>query len=475
MPVQKVRLILLAVCWAGVVTFGIYVAEPVSSQDDRPNVLIIVTDDQRERDEMGVMPKTLRIFGEEGTRFTHAFASTPQCCPSRASIFTGRYAHNHGVRRNQDGLQMNQMVTTQRYVQQRAGYKTALVGRYLNAWPVAEDPPFFDKWALFNAGYWNNGFNIDGELTEIEQYATDFIGDQSIEFLREFEEEDDAQPWLMYVTVTAPHFPFYASGEYEDAEVPVWESNPSLEEDNIGDKAGFVAKVGYDPANGEDIYNRRLRTLMSADDMVEEIFDALGEMGEDQDTLAIFVSDNGFLLGEHGLYAKRLPYTESIHVPFYVRWPGRVDAGVTDDRLVSNIDIAPTILDVAGIKTPDRMDGKSFLPILQGKKIPWRDAAFYEYYWERNFPHTPTTHGVRTDRYKYIHYHGVWDIDELYDLKNDPEEMKNLIDSPEHQKLVKQLNKRMFDWLEKTDGMLIPLRRDSGGRAVDRNPDKIRK
>ena len=145
------------------------------------------------------------------------------------------------------------------------------------------------------------------------------------------------------------------------------------------------------------------------------------------------------------------------------------------EELIQNIDIAPTILDLAGLEIPARMDGKSFLPILQGKKIPWRDSAFYEYYWERNFPHTPTTHGVRTDRYKYIHYHGIWDIDELYDLKNDPEEMHNLIDSPEHQELVKQLNDRMFEWLEKTDGMLIPLRRDTGGRAVERNPNKISK
>ncbi|MDQ3981862.1 MAG: sulfatase-like hydrolase/transferase, partial [Actinomycetota bacterium] len=197
---QKVRLVLLAVCWAGVVTFGIYVAEPASSQDERPNVLIIVTDDQRERDEMLVMPETLRIFGEGGTRFTHAFATTPQCCPSRASIFTGRYAHNTGVRRNQDALNLNQMVTMQRYLQQRAGYKTALVGRYLNAWDIAENPPFFDRWALFNAGYWENDFNVNGEVRHLEQYATDFIAEQSIEFLEEFDAEDDEQRWLMYVT-----------------------------------------------------------------------------------------------------------------------------------------------------------------------------------------------------------------------------------------------------------------------------------
>ena len=116
------------------------------------------------------------------------------------------------------------------------------------------------------------------------------------------------------------------------------------------------------------------------------------------------------------------------------------------------------------------MDGRSFLPLLKGKSIPWRDAVFYEYYWERNFPQTPTVHAVRTDRYKYIHYHGIWDTDELYDLKKDPAEMCNLIDHAEYKGLVKQLNKRLFDWLEETDGMLIPLRRDKGGQADKRGP-----
>jgi arylsulfatase A-like enzyme len=118
------------------------------------------------------------------------------------------------------------------------------------------------------------------------------------------------------------------------------------------------------------------------------------------------------------------------------------------------------------------VDGKSFLPLLEKKEIPWRDEIFYEYYWERSFPQTPTVHAVRTDRYKYIHYHGIWDIDELYDLKNDPEEMNNLIDSPEHQDLIKELNKKMYDWLESTNGMLIPLKRDPAYRMDKRKPEK---
>ncbi|MDQ3915272.1 MAG: sulfatase [Actinomycetota bacterium] len=423
---QKVRLVLLAVCWVGVVTFGIYVAEPASSQDDRPNVLIVITDDQRERDQMIVMPKTLQLFGVEGTRFTHAFASTPQCCPSRASIFTGRYAHNHGVRRNQDGEQMNQMVTLQRYLQQRAGYRTAIAGRYLNAWDTAQNPPFFDKWAIFRAGYYDNEFNVNGELTDVDRYATDFVGEQSLSFLEEFDAEDDQQPWLMYVTVSAPHYPFYPSGAYADAEVPARETNPALEEDNLGDKAGFVANVGFTKEEGEAIYQEQLRTLMSADDVVGALFDKLAELGEDQDTLAIFLSDNGMILGEHGLYAKRLPYTESIHVPFFVRWPGRVDAGATDDRLVGNIDIAPTVLDVAGV-SPEvslEQDGRSLFG-------PRERTRFLTEQWGSWSANRPTWASIRTHDYQYIEYY-FKDGEELrfreyYDLTNDPWQTNNLL------------------------------------------------
>ncbi|HEX2056739.1 MAG TPA: sulfatase [Actinomycetota bacterium] len=422
---RKVRLALLAVCWVGVVAVGIYVAEPAVSQDDRPNVLIIVTDDERERDQMVAMPNTLQIFAEGGTQFTHAFATTPQCCPARASIMTGRYAHNHGVRRNQDGPKLNQMVTMQRYLHERAGYRTALVGRFLNSWDVTVSPKFFDKWALFRAGYYDNEFNVNGEMRTVEQYATDYIRDQSMLFLQEFDDEDDAAPWLMYVTVSAPHFPFFASDDYADAEVPDWPSNPALREDNLGDKPGFVPRVGYSAADGEVIYAKQLRTLMSADDAVAAIFDKLEELGEDEDTLAFFVSDNGMLLGEHGLYAKRLPYTESIHVPFFVRWPGRVEAGATDDRLVSNIDIAPSVLDVAGLAPELQMeqDGRSLFGPLERTRILTEQWGS----WSAN---RPTWASIRTHDYQYTQYYfkdGRVRFREFYDLRSDPWQVKNLL------------------------------------------------
>jgi N-acetylglucosamine-6-sulfatase len=163
-------------------------------------------------------------------------------------------------------------------------------------------------------------------------------------------------------------------------------------------------------------------------------------------------------------------YEPSMRVPLLAYCPELIKPGTKVPQLVQNIDIAPTVLAAAGAEPPQHMDGRSILPLLAGKDTPWRGEVFYEYYWEANFPHTPTTFGVRTDRYKLIHYHGVWETDELYDMQNDPDERNNLIDKPEHRTLVADLRKRMYDWLEKTNGMQIPLRREVGGKSDKRGP-----
>ena len=137
--------------------------------------------------------------------------------------------------------------------------------------------------------------------------------------------------------------------------------------------------------------------------------------------------------------------------------------------MIQNIDIAPTVLEMAGLQKPRHMGGASFAPILEGKDVPWRDRIFYEYYWEYDFPQTPTMHGVRTDRYKLIRYHGIWDTDEFFDLQNDPGEMNNLITAPEHQKTIRQLASELHNWLETTDGMAIPLKRAVRPRNDHRN------
>ena len=199
------------------------------------------------------------------------------------------------------------------------------------------------------------------------------------------------------------------------------------------------------------------------------MLDYLKQNGLDKNTLVIYMGDNGFAWGEHGLIDKRQFYEESVRVPMLAWGPGIFKGGKVIEQMVQNVDIAPTLMQCAGLEKEPQMVGYSFLPLLKGENIPWRDKIFYEYYWEYEFPQTPTMHGVRTDRYKYIRYHGIWDTNEFYDLKNDPAETKNLIASPEHQDLIKKLNKEIYDWLEDTEGMNIPLKRTERPHNDHRN------
>jgi N-acetylglucosamine-6-sulfatase len=182
------------------------------------------------------------------------------------------------------------------------------------------------------------------------------------------------------------------------------------------------------------------------------------------------MGDNGFAFGEHGLIDKRTAYEESMRVPMLARCPELFSGGRVVKEVVANLDIMPTCLDAAGLDVPADIPGRSFLPLLQGKTIPWREGLLYEYYWERNFPMTPTMHALRGDRYKYIHYYGIWDSDELYDLQEDPLETNNLIYSEKHQAVIKQMNQQLFDVMEGTGPMQIPLFRDSGGQNNLRGP-----
>jgi arylsulfatase A-like enzyme len=149
--------------------------------------------------------------------------------------------------------------------------------------------------------------------------------------------------------------------------------------------------------------------------------------------------------------------------------PGLFKGGEVIDKMVQNVDIAPTVMDFLGIRKAEQMVGYSFIPLLQGEQVEWRDRIFYEYYWEHEFPQTPTMHGVRTDDYKYIRYHGIWDTNEFYDLKKDPNEMQNLIAAPEHQETIKELNHELYNWLEDTGGMNIPLKRTERPHTDHRN------
>jgi N-acetylglucosamine-6-sulfatase len=183
----------------------------------------------------------------------------------------------------------------------------------------------------------------------------------------------------------------------------------------------------------------------------------LEDMGIADETLVIYMGDNGFMFGEHGLIDKRVAYETSIRVPLLMRCPELFAGGGEIDEMVANIDIAPTVMEAMGLATPPHMDGQSFLPLARGEEISWRDQFLYVYYWEKTFPQCPTVFALRTDRYKYINTYGLWDADELYDLENDPGETMNLRYTDGYEDIVADLHQRLYAMMDELGGMEIPL------------------
>ena len=395
-------------------------AQETPPMPERPNVLVIVTDDHRASGTMRqAMPKTLRHFARRGTRFTRAFATTPLCCPSRASIFSGRYAHRHGVHYNDLSGQLDHEETMQAYLQD-LGYRTAVTGKYLNRWPHEVDPPHFDDWAIMLQGYYFDAlFNVDGARRNVSGYTNNFVTKSALRFLEQFESNDE-QPWFLYIGATPAHAPYTAQPKYEGASTPPFRSNPAVEEQDLSDKPDFGPGKR---SNFKKIRRKQLRTLFSADDLVARVMRQVGELDEDRDTLAFFLGDNGQLWGEHGLTAKRYPYTQSVKIPFFMRWPSWVEEGATDRRLAANIDVAATVLDITGVLDDHDVDGKSLLAEAK------RDKLLMEH-WADDESEVPNWASVVTDDYQYVEYYrpsGRNFVSEYYDLRKDPWQLRNLL------------------------------------------------
>jgi arylsulfatase A-like enzyme len=387
-----------------------------------PNVLVILTDDQRATDTMEHMARTQQWFGQEGTTFSNAYATTPLCCPSRASIFAGRMAHNTGVRTNGDQALLDHNSTIQRYLRQ-VDYRTALAGKFLNLWPVEQNPPHFDRWALLrpeDSGYFNSRFNVDGTTQIVPDYSTDFIRDYALDLIDDWE-SNDARPWFMFLSPYAPHDPADPATRHNGMIFPQWLGNPGVFELDKGDKPPYVKNAHHTFEEAAADRDRQLKTLLAVDEMIDAVFTELQQRGE-QNTLAFFLSDNGFFWAEHGLRGKNAPYTESIRIPLLMRWPGRVVAGATDGRPVANIDLVATIMDALAM-SPDAqfpLDGRSLLK---------QDARLKMY--AESWP--PRSRGpwasVRAARYQYIEYYadnGTVERREYYDLVADPSQLTNL-------------------------------------------------
>jgi len=388
----------------------------------RPNILLILTDDQRAAGTMDVLPQTRSWFETGGTMYPNAFVTTPLCCPSRSSIFSGRYVHNHGVRSNEMSQSLDTRFTIQEYLKQ-SGYRTGYFGKYLNAWNLFRSPASYDDWSITVAGYSPFRVNENGVVKNITQYSTSYFRDNALRFITEAEAQDST-PWFLQVSTTAPHLPFTPEAQYANAAVPPFDEPPSYFESDKRDKPPAIENRNDDPAHVEFTRVNQLRTLKSVDDLVGSVFNLLELAEEDSHTLAVFMSDNGYMWGEHGLDFKGVAYDESVRVPMYVRFPGHVPAGGTDNKLVANIDLAPTFAEAAGgLAIGQPMDGRSIL------SFSTRSRLLGE--WFSNAGGLGWA-SLRTATSHYVEYYDRADnqsikFREYYDLTADPYEMDNLL------------------------------------------------
>ncbi len=365
-----------------------------------PNILIIMTDDQRaDRASRRVMPATRRIFMRKGAHYRNAVATTPLCCPSRASIFSGKYAHNHGVHSNSDGEDFDPDESMQALLED-AGYQTAYSGKYLNA-PLKR-PPHFDYWSIMNGGhqYYNVRMHVNGEYRIIRGYISRFIRKKALDFLGRFESRD-ARPWFMIVAPYAPHAPARPERKYKGSWIPRWKENPATREDSpreLRDKPRYVRNTQINMGNVKRLRRRQLRSLKSVDDTMTRIFRKLRRTGENKNTLAIYLSDNGYMWTEHGLDKKRYPYDMSVKIPMYMRWPGHVKKGVVRRKIVGNIDVAPTVYEASRVPATYPVDGRSMFGPFR------RDDILIESYRDPQFPEVPPWKGLWKPGPVYVEY-----------------------------------------------------------------------
>ncbi len=468
-------------------------------QQKKYNIIYILADDHR-YDAMGFMNKIEGLktpgmdrMAKEGAHVKNAFVSTALCSPSRASILTGQYAHTHTVVDN-DAPLPKQLVFFPQYLQKN-GYQTAFLGKWHMGNTGDQPQPGFDYWLSFHGQgtYYNSIFNINGKRVKqpAEGYITDQLTDHAIEWLNG---RNKSKPFFMYLSHKGVHAEFQPAKRHEGkyADLPV-NCPPSMYITATDSSRSFgIVHAPQTKVNYRDIpqwvrrqryswhgvdymyhgtipfdkfYRQYLETLLAVDESVERVMNWVKAEGLEENTMIVYMGDNGFSFGEHGLIDKRHAYEESMRVPLLVWAPGMIKPNSVIEQVVMNVDLAPTFLELAGIKKPGQMQGYSFTQLLKGSPGGWkRDKVFYEYYWESAFPQTPTTFAVRSDRYKYIYYNGVWDTNELFDLENDPYEMNNLVNDSSFRKIGLELKAELFNWLETTNGLQIPLKRTINNR-----------
>jgi len=430
---------------------------------EKPNIIFILVDDLR-WDALGCMGhpfvKTPNIdrIAKEGALFRNFFVSIPLCSPSRGSFLTGQYPHTHGVIDNGDHSALSHKLVTFPKLLHGAGYETAYVGK----WHMGNDDsprPGFDRWISFKGQgvYEDPTINVDGKSAQVSGYITDILNEHALNFVKAKHDK----PFVLYLAHKAVHGPFTPAERHkelyaDDPIKPVPSLNDSLEgkpvatrdlsAEETNPKKKNKKKAAEDPKARhmpEGAIRNQLRALAAIDEGVGQLLKALEDSKQLDNTFFVFSSDNGFFWGEHGFGDKRWAYDESIRDPLLIRYPKLIKAGTTCEQFVLNIDIAPTLLDLAGAPVPKSVQGRSLLPLFKDSKAPWRKSFLTEYFQEKQYVRTPTWQAVRNESWKYIHYLDLLDMDELYDLKGDPCEMKNLIKDPKSQSALKEMKQEL--------------------------------
>jgi N-acetylglucosamine-6-sulfatase len=445
--------------------------QPLAQEAQRPNILFILTDDQTTEDLTPLtnvrspMTNVKSLLVDEGTSFSNAFATTPLCCPSRVSFMRGQYAHNHGVLRNggeKGGYERfikvgrhKSMIATWL---DDAGYATFYAGKFLNGYRDRTYVlPGWDEWYAFR-GHPRLGrytVNENGRLKtyrQDQQHETYYLRDRTEAFIRDHA-QDGGAPWFAWVSTHAPHAPNAIApefqGSYNSESMP---RPPSYNEANVSDKPAWIRalpRLDKDCSTNEGSFDchrqvekkwrARQEALMSVDVMVEDLVGALSETNQLERTYIVFASDNGFMLFQHRVKSKGVPYEESQGIPFVVRGPG-VQQGAVSKKLVANIDLAPTIARWAGVKTPTYVDGRSLVSVLKGTASSWRQYLLFEH-WAKQRSYD----GVRTARGEtYVRYRQTRDR-EYYDLTADPWQLRSGHAAPENTRRIRQLSAVLSD------------------------------
>jgi arylsulfatase A-like enzyme len=473
----------------------------LAADEKRPNVVFVLTDDQRWdtislNERSAIKTPHIDRLGKEGLYFRNAFCTTSLCSPSRASILSGLYAHSHGVQNNFTEYP-NDLPSFPRALQ-AAGYTTGYIGKYHMGEENDEKRPGFDYFVTHKGQgkYWDTEFNVDGERKVLPGYYTHVVTDLAEKWIRKSAGGD--KPFLLMLGHKAPHSFYFPEPKYEhtfdtfDIQYPPTAfklaDKPKWFQTRLDTWHGiygplFEYRKQFPDRRPEAVKDFAAMTraywgtILSVDDSVGRLYNTLKETGQLDNTLFIFTADNGLLNGEHGMVDKRTMHEPSIRVPLVVRYPALTQARSasegsksqpqTIDQQVLTIDFAPSILDICGVAPLTKVHGASWKRLAQGDATGWRTSWYYEYNYEKQFPYTPNVRGVRTDRYKYIHYpHGDGGADrhvaELYDLKADPDETTNLIARPEHAETVADLKKELARLIAAADGLPDKMPLDEG-------------